>query len=315
MPLIKLSKSESRRLSIFFICLALAVGAWLFFALGNRYVYQVKTLVNYINFPQNKAFHPLQSDTVKLQVEGTGWQLLFARLRVNPQSVNVNLRELSKHNYVSFSDQLIPINQQLESNQKIINVQPDTLYFDFSARSIKKVPIKLQQNILFKSQYGISGPIKLVPGYVTITGPRDDLAQMDSWDTENLQLKNISNSITSTVALKKPQKANVSIYPAMVGVNIPVDEFTETSIEVPVKILNNKPYQDVKLLPDKITITLMVALNNYEKIDRNDFDVTVNLDNWREWGYSKLPVHVRQVPSYCKIVRIEPQTIDFLIRK
>lgn len=315
MPLIKLSKLERRRLSLFFFCLVFAVGAWLFFALSNRYVYEARTLVKYANFPQNKAFHPLQSDTVNLQVEGTGWQLIFSKLRINPQSVSVNLKDLTKRNYVTFSEQLGMVNRQLESDQKVISIQPDTLYFDFSTRSVKKVPVRVVKNIMFNDQYDISDKIQLIPEYVTVSGPFDDLVQIDVWDTEKLTLENVNGTISANVPLKRPNKANISIYPSVIDVKIPVDEFTEMSLEVPVKILNNKTYRNVKLLPDKVKVTFMVALSNFPKIDRNSFEASVNLENWVAKSYPQLPVKLIRFPEYCKIIRIEPQAVDFLVLK
>lgn len=315
MPLIKLSKLERRRLSLFFFCLVFAVGAWLFFALSNRYVYEARTLVKYSNFPQNKAFHPLQSDTVKLQVEGTGWQLIFSKLRIKPQSVTVNLKDLNKRNYVIFSDQLSLVNRQLESDQKVILVQPDTLYFDFSTRSVKKVPVRVVKNIQFQNQYDISAKIQLIPEYVTVSGPFDDLVQFDVWDTEKLNVKNVNGTISANIPLKRPSKANINIYPSVIEVKIPVDEFTEMSMNVPVKILNNKTYRDIKLLPNNVKITFMAALSNFPKIERNSFEASVNLANWAEKGYPQLPVKLSRFPDYCKIIRIEPQAIDFLILK
>ncbi|WP_026898747.1 CdaR family protein [Daejeonella oryzae] len=315
MPLLKLSKIERHRLSLFIFCLLFAIGAWLFFALSNRYVYPVKTLVQYIDFPQNKAFNPLQSDTVKLQIEGTGWQLLFYKLRIKPQSINVNLRTLNKRNYVTITDQLGDINRQLESEQKVVWVQPDTLYFDFSTRSIKKVPIKVIENISFVGQYGISDKITMNPDYVTVTGPLEDLVLIDVWETEKLDLKEVKNSVATKVYLKKPSKTNINIYPLAVDVKVPVDEFTEMTVEVPVKILNNKAFQDVKLLPGKVKITLMAALSNYPKIDRTSFDVHVNLDKWKEKGVTQLPVQISRFPDNSKILSVEPQEVDFIIRK
>ncbi len=315
MPLLKLSKIERHRLTLFITCLVGAIGAWLFFALSNRYVYPVKTLVHYIEFPQNKAFNPLQSDTVKLQIEGTGWQLLFYKLRINPQSINVNLKGLNKKSYVTITDQLTEINRQLESEQKVVSVQPDTLYFDFSTRSIKKVPINVIKKIAFQKQYGISDSITLIPAYVTVTGPLEELALIDSWETETLELSDIRSTISAKLYLKKPIKTNINIYPSLVDVKIPVDEFTELTIEVPVKVINNRRYQDVKLLPDKVKVTLLAALSNYSKIDRSSFDVNVNLDNWKEKGYKQLPVRINKYPEHSKLLKIEPQNIDFIIRK
>ncbi|HWW43023.1 MAG TPA: hypothetical protein VNZ46_27125, partial [Pedobacter sp.] len=105
MPIIKLTKIERKRFLTLVVCLLLALGGWLFLALNNKYVYTAKTVLIYTNVPQKKAFHPLQSDTVDLQVEGTGWQLLFARLRIKPQSISISLDKLNNRNFVLFSEQ------------------------------------------------------------------------------------------------------------------------------------------------------------------------------------------------------------------
>lgn len=315
MPFIKFSRSERRRLSLFFVCLTFALGAWMFFALSNRYVYQVRTVVRFVNFPQNKAFHSLQSDTVKLQVEGTGWQLLFSKLRIKPQSVDINLKGLNKQSFISLSDQLSYINQQFASSQKVVYVQPDTLYFDFSSRVVKKIPIELVQNIQFKSQYGISDTVHITPDYVTVTGPMEDLALMDSWKTDSLKLKDVSGSIRTMITLRRPSNANINIYPGIADLIMLVDEFTEKTIEVPVTVLNNKDFHNIKLLPDKIKITFMTALSSYAKIDRGYFEATVDLNNWRDKGYKQLPVKLTRFPDFCELVKIEPQNVDFIIQK
>lgn len=315
MPFIKFSKSERRRLSLFFICLALAIGAWLFFALSNKYNYQARTVVRYVNFPQNKAFHPLQSDTVRLQIEGTGWQLLFSRLRISPESIDIDLRELNKQTFINLSDQLGYINRQFSSTQKIVYIQPDTLYFDFSSRVVKKVPITLLHNIRFQKQYGISDSIQINPAYVTVTGPVEDLASIKTWETDTLILRNIAGDISQKVAMKRPLKANINIYPSLADIKIPVDEFTEKTVEVPVKILNNHNYNEIKLLPDKVSITFMVSLRDYTMIDRDFFEVTVDFDDWAKRSYKQLPLRLSRFPQFCRLVRIEPQNVDFIVQR
>ncbi len=315
MPLIKFSQTERRRISMFFICLGVALAAWLFFALSNSYVYQARTLVRFVNFPQNKAFHSLQSDTVKLQIEGTGWQLLFSRLRISPQSIDIDLKDLNKQTFINLSDQLGYINQQFSSTQKIVYIQPDTLYFDFSSRAIKKVPVELVGDLQFQKQYGISDSVTIRPAYVTITGPKEDLSKIRVWKTDSLNVKNVSGKISKRVPFKRPSMANINIYPSYAEVSVPVDEFTEKTVEVSIKVANNRNYRDINLLPEKVKITFMTALSNYSKIDRDYFEATVDLDNWTERSYKQLPVILTRFPGFCKLVKIEPQAVDFIIQK
>lgn len=315
MPLIKFSQTERRRISMFFICLGVALAAWLFFALSNSYVYQARTLVRFVNFPQNKAFHSLQSDTVKLQIEGTGWQLLFSKLRISPQSIDVDLKDLNKQTFINLSDQLGYINQQFSSTQKIVYIQPDTLYFDFSSRAIKKVPVELVGDLQFQKQYGISDSVTIRPAYVTITGPKEDLSKIRVWKTDSLNVKNVSGNISKRIPFKRPSMANINIYPSYAEVSVPVDEFTEKTVEVSIKVANNRNYRDINLLPEKVKITFMTALSNYSKIDRDYFEATVDLDNWTERSYKQLPVILTRFPGFCKLVKIEPQAVDFIIQK
>lgn len=315
MPFIKLTKIERKRFLVFISCLLLAIAGWLFLALNNKYVYTAKTVLVYTNFPQKKAFHPLQSDTVDLQVEGTGWQLIFARLRINPQSISVSLNKLNASNFVLLSEQLYNVNRQLESSQKIISVIPDTLYFDFSKRSVKRVPVKLSSRFDFVRQYGISSLIEITPRYVTLSGPQKELEKIKSWDTDTLTLHNLQNTTTTRLAMKQNKLKNVNIFPNSVEVKIPVDEFTEKTIEVPLKVINNIEYYDLKLYPKKVKVTFLVALSSYSRINDDFIEARVDVNEWKQLNHHQLTVQLSRFPDYCKMIKIVPNKIDFIIEK
>lgn len=315
MPFIKLTKIERRRVLSLLACLLLAIAAWFFMALSNKYVYTAKTVLIYKNFPQWRAFHPLQSDTVDLQVEGTGWQLLFARLRINPQSISVSLNQLNTKEFVVFSDQLYNINKQLESTQKVISVKPDTLYFDFTKRTVKKVPVKLNQKIEFVKQYGVASEIKLNPKYVMVTGPKEELDKIVTWPTETLKLANVQNNTAVRVNMQHSTHKNINILPSAVEVKLPVDEFTEKTLEIPLKIINNRNYISISLYPKKVKVTFLVALSYYQQVDESFITATVDADEWSVLGHSKFTVKLTEFPDYCKLVKISPSKIDFIVEK
>src|SRR5215217_8109969 len=145
--MIKLSATERRRISVFITCLFLAVLAWLVVAFSSTYSYTTKKLVRYINVPLKRSFHSLQSDTVEAVVKGTGWQMMFARMNEKSRPVRVDLRTLENRPYVTLSNQLPRINNEMPRDNPIVAFNPDTLYFDFSNRSIKRVPVKLLSGI------------------------------------------------------------------------------------------------------------------------------------------------------------------------
>jgi len=315
MPFIKLTKIERRRVFSLLACLLLAIAAWLFMALNNKYVYTAKTVLIYKNFPQNRAFHPLQSDTVDLQVEGTGWQLLFARLRINPQSISVSLNQLNTKDFVVFSDQLYNINKQLESTQKVISVKPDTLYFDFTKRTVKKVPVKLNQKIDFVKQYGVASEIILNPKYVMVTGPKEELEKIVSLPTDTLKLNKVQNSTTVRVNMQHSTHKNINILPSIIEVKLPVDEFTEKTLEIPLKIINNRNYSNIRLYPKKVKVTFLVALSYFQQVDEDFITAIVDADEWSALHHSKFTVKLTEFPDYCKLVKISPSKVDFVVEK
>jgi len=315
MPFIKLTKVERKRFVVLIICLICAVGAWLFLALNNTYVYTAKTELIYKDEPLKKAFKPLQPDLVDLQVEGTGWQLLFSRLRIKPQSITVSLQKLTNKNFILFSEQLQQINRQLETSQKIISVKPDTLYFDFSKRTNKRVPIQLVSNISFIKQYGVSSKITLTPSYVNISGPQDELSKITTWYTDTLKLTDLQKTTSTRIPIRQNSSNNISIYPNSVGVKVPVDEFTEKTVEVPLKIINNTEFLDVKLYPKKVAVTFLVALSSYQEVDEDFIEAVVDLNEWKQLKHHKLSVKVTRFPAYCKLLNVSPNKINFIIEK
>ncbi|MGI4750452.1 MAG: CdaR family protein [Janthinobacterium lividum] len=316
MAIFKLSKAERKRISAFFTCLILATLAWIFVMMSKNYTFPVKVALNFKNHPIRKAFYALQPDTVLAMVGGTGWQKLFSN--VNPtknRSVSIDLKKLETQNFIVLSSQLPVINRKPDKGQQIIAFSPDTVYFDFTARKEKRVPIKLNADINYQQQYARSGDVLLKPNFVTISGPAAYIDSIKSWPTDFLVARKASNDINTTLRLPSPQENNVNIYPKTVTVNIPVDEFTEKTLEIPVKLLNNKIYSEVSLFPKKIKITFMVSLNNYADVNADFFEVVADLNAWQINGMQNLPIKLKQRPDYCNIVRIEPSAVNFIVRK
>lgn len=315
MAIIKLSKGEQRRLSVFFTCLVIAFMAWILTTLSNQYEYTIKTVVSFTNPPLRRSFRSLQSDTIDAVVQGNGWNHLFSKINIDNKMITVSLKSLDTKNYVLLSSQLAEINKKRQPNQQIVAFTPDTLYFDFSSRAVKRVPVQLQYKLSFKQQSGISDNITVKPDYVTISGPAQVIDKIKSWKTDSLTLKNVDDSVDVNLRLQGVKESNMIIYPKTVEVRVPVDEFTEKVVELPVKLINNKSYYNVKMFPQKVKVVFTVSLNKYAKINEQNFEAVADLDLWKEHGYKQLPVKLTRFPAFCKLVSIEPQNIDFIIKE
>ena len=315
MALIKLSLGERKRISMFFTCVILAFAAWLIYSLSMSYDYNVKAIASFKSLPQNKAFYPLQSDTVVLVVRGTGWQLLFNKLSKSVSDIKVDLSSLERRNFVSMREQMADINNQFFSNQTIIKVLPDTLFFDFTTRKVKRVPVKFNADLDYKKQFGQSKEITLKPSHVTITGPSDVIKNINHWDTDTFRMKGIGGNISSNISLKKSKEANISIFPNRVEFKLDVEEFTEKEFDIPIKVVNNPDYYRVKLVPSSVKVYAWTSLSDYASVDENHVSATVDLSLWRDKKATRLPVIIVNNNPFVQINRLNPQQVDFMVSK
>ena len=315
MAIIKLSANERRRLSAFVTCLVLAILAWMLSTLQGVYSYKLKRLLVYTNAPQKRAFRSLQSDTVDVTMQGTGWKMLFAKIRHTDERISIDLHTLDSKNFIALNSQLDRVNLHKEADQKITDFDPDTLYFDFTNRTVKRVPVKLQYSMHFMPQFALSSNISIRPSYVTLSGPANVIDKITEWKSDSLKAGDLSENMTTRINLQPVREANLNVYPKAVQVTVPVEEYTEKTLEMPVKLVGNVHYYDVKILPQKVKVTFTTSLSRYNELDENFFEATADLSLWSERHYSALPVKMTRLPAFCKIVKIEPQNVDFIVKK
>lgn len=311
----RINKARRRKISIFLRCLAISFVAWMLFAISTEQTYRIDAGISYVNIPENKAFHPLQSDTVNIRMRMSGWKMFLKRLRPDTPHVQVDLSGLKTRNYIVFTNQLGYINRQFPSENQVVGVVPDTLYFDFSKQTQRKVPVRPLLNIAFKKQYGITGDTRANPEYVTVTGPLEDVANIDYLETDTIRGTEVSTDVRTVAYLNKHQKNNISIYPTFSEITVPVGEITEKVLELPVKVENASRYTSVRVLPSKVKVTFLVSLKDYNQWSSRDFEAVVDMENWEKNKVQNLPVILTKVPEHCDIISIEPQNVDFFVRR
>lgn len=311
----RITKTRKRKIAIFLRCLGLSFIAWLLFAVSTEQIYRIDAGISYVNIPENRAFHPLQSDTVNIRMRMSGWKMFMKRLRPDTPHVQVDLSGLKTRNHIVFTNQLGYINRQFPVDNQVIGVSPDTLYFDFSKQTQRKVPVLPLYDIQFKKQYGIVGDTRANPEYVTVTGPLEDVANIDYLETDTIRGANVATDVRTIAYLNRHQKNNITIYPTFSEITIPVGEITEKVIEVPLKAENASRYTSVRTLPSKVKVTFLVSLKDYNKWSSRDFEAVIDIENWEINKVKNLPAILTKVPEHCDVIRIEPQNVDFFIRR
>lgn len=311
----KISKTQRRKITIFLRCIVISFVAWSLFAISSSYVYYQAANISYVNLPEEKAFHSLQSDMVTVRLRMTGWEVMMKRLKPDTTNIRVDLNGLKTRNFIVFSNQIGFINRQFPANKQAVGVFPDTLYFDFSQQTQKRVPVRPLAALTFKKQYDVVGEIRANPEYVTVTGPVEDIKEIEYIETDSIKGALVDTDVRTVSYLNKENRTNISIYPTFTEVIIPVGEMTERIIELPIHVENGDEFTSVRTLPSRVRLTLLLPLADYNTWTARDFEAVVDVGAWVEHKVTSLPVELTKVPPYCRVLRIEPQNVDFFVRK
>ena len=210
----------------------------------------------------------------------------------------------------SFSEDF---NNQIGGNISIVNIIPDSVVFNFSNKISKRVPVRLDMTISFEKQFDSIGKNSVVPDSIDITGPGSVVNKTFFISSEHINLVKVKEPVSKKVKLLSDKLLSLS--DTVAHLTIPVEKFTEETMEVPVTPIDVPKGYAMKTFPDKITVRYLVTLNRYNAVTPNSFEAVVDGTKADELKGSKMNVKLSKIPSFVKSVTVDPERIDFILRK
>lgn len=304
---------------VFLVCLFIATSLWFLNALSKNYTSTVTYPVKFVNPPKNQFLSNSPPHAFELEVQAYGFTLLRHKLSLSFSPIVLNLTNITKNlesssgAYSIISKTLInKISDQVSSEIRITDIQPETFRLVLDSLRTKTVPVKINVTTDFKPEFNLKYPLSVFPKQVKITGPSNVLDTIFAIETKHKTFNKIDVSIEKTVDLVQPE--NTTITPDKVNLKIDVERFTEKEIKVPIKIINQPENVSVKLFPSETKVLFTVGLSEFDKIKSSDFNAFVDY-NSIENGVENLKVNVDKFPGFIELIRFSPDKIEFLVEK
>ena len=317
-------KKVRQRLTVFAVCVLIAVFLWLVIKLSNSYRSEVEYSVNFQNQTSDKILAEASDSTINIKLKSSGFKLLDLKWFSSLQEVDLEVAPNrvtaynagNHYNYYMLSyNSISNIERQLDKITTIENIRPDTIYLWMDEKNNRKIAVKPDLNIEYKSQYQPYKAVNSEPDSVRVSGPRKIIDTLSYIRTEPFTAEGVDENISEELKLLLPEKLEAS--KKTVSLNIDVEEFTETTVEVPIEdFFEDDSSRSLKTFPGKVEVTCWVALKDYQKISSGQFAVTVNarsLDTFSSGD--KVKLKVSRFPSYVKNLRVNPKYVEYLIRK
>lgn len=310
------SLKSNKKLRVFLLFLFLSILFWSLIKLSKEYIAEVEFDLDYSDVPQNKLIQNEPDKKVTLTLRTIGFKLLnygFKR-----RTLDYSLSEISRKSgslyYSETRSNSNYLQAQLSAETVVLNIEPDTLFFDLGVKKSKKVDVISRIDFLFKTGFNLVEPYDLSDKEITISGPEKMIDTIDHIYTESFELTNISESFEQKIKLISPNDAVVLSSPDII-VSGEVDKITDGSYTIPFEIINLPRNVIISTYPKEVKVVYQVALKDFNKIPENSFRVQCDYKQTEDNGLDYLIPKIVDKPEIIHDVKIVPNKIEFLIKK
>jgi len=306
-----------KRILLFSVFLLISVFIWLLNAMSKDYNSVIKYPLVYTDFPEDKVFVGDMPEHLDLLVSAHGYALLRYKIfkKPVPISFKVSAFNLSTLEQDNFKAHILTrnlrgqITNQLDAELQLIEIEPDTLHFQF-ARSVSRM-IKIQPDLNFEvdKQFTIKDEMLISPDSILITGPNVIVDTLSYVYTERKEMGLLTKGFSEKVRLK--EIADLKYERTRVNCSLELERFTEVQISIPVEVLNLPEGIVLQTFPSRIKLTCKVGLSKYERMDGNVFRAVVDYAQIDDRS-NVLQVSVQNLPYYLLSYEYYPKTVEYL---
>ena len=309
-------------LLVFLVFFGIATFLWFLAALEKDYTTTIEHPVLFTDLPEDKVVVSELPSKLKLEVEAAGLTLLRHNWDISKNPVEIKFSQLlrgKKNNQENFKLS-IPSSQiksrianQLD-NIAVIEVLPDSLHFLLSGSDRRKVPVISNISFVLEKQFMIRDKIEISPDSVVVIGPSVMLDTLSGIYTSSLRFRKLNHSLTRNLNLEIPND-QLRIETTKVIVDIPVEQFTEKKLTIPVDPINLPDSLNLKTFPASVEAIFRVVISAFDNIQPEGFKIVVDYFDIEAGNILKIKPNVLMAPSLIENLRIEPELVDYLLEQ
>jgi hypothetical protein len=290
--------------------------------MSDEYVAEISIPLTYQNLPADKILNN-NDDHINIRLRGNGGDIFALKFFTAEDDILVNLQKLDLKKSRYFDKYYILTNQfrnqvanRFKFDHTLLSFGPDTIYLNFEdiiSKSLKVIPdIEIQ----CKAQYQVHDSLLIEPAEVMVSGPASSIDTLENIYTSHQVFSDLRKTTTAELPLLIPLANEKVKYSATsVQMIIPVEAYTESSIELPIHLITGDSGINIKTFPGKITLTYQVAVKDYNKVSADMFHMSVYYDPENDMEKTFLRVRAEKSPDFIKISRIQPDKVEFIIHK
>ena len=301
---------------IFLFFLLLAFVFWLLHSLQEESERRFELALRYKNIPDEWTLSDDNPNTISVILKDKGISLLYYFWNKRYFSIDVSVSDLQQ---ISDTTLQIPnrileagLAKQLITSTSIISFEPQEIRLHYDLLSSRLTPVIANVIIATKQGFQVSDSISILPPEVRLFGSSKVLDTLNQVKTNLVQLEGIATTREMTVRLDLPAGVKAEI--ETVKLTIPVEEFTEKKISLPVISHDIPENYILRIFPSSVEIACNLPLSQFRELTEEMFEILIPFSEFEEnQATGKIPVRLTRRPSWVSNPVIIPGEVEFII--
>ncbi|MCH2046164.1 MAG: hypothetical protein MK212_18765 [Saprospiraceae bacterium] len=301
--------------AILILCIGIAFIFWLFTKLSYTYQSTISIPTQY-TLPDKKILTEPAPEFIEVDISGTGWDLISTFMSRGNYQVDLDVNT-AENTTRTISSLLLEskISRQLSSNLKIENIRPNNIILSLEDLAIKKIPVRLDENVTLAPLYQYKDSIRIYPQMIRVKGPASIVRDIHEWSTSTLIMQDVEQSFERNLPLRVHSNANVTFTPNVVICRGEVEETTEKRLKVPIEVVNAPDSLLLIILPRSIDISCVVGVSDYDRLRPNKFKAVVDFKQIvARKKEQSLKIEIRKKPSFISNFNFSPHRADYILQ-
>lgn len=308
----KTRKRYRRRVLLFLVCVVLAFAFWILNILNQTYVYELEATLAFTHVPPDRALVLDQSNKLSITVQGTGWNFIRSRLHLLHDTLKIDLRKYAQSDHVDLLSNSIPFESQWNGRLKIVQLFPSKIMLNVTQKHVRKLPVRVNLKMNFAPTYDLVGAIVCSPDSLFVSGSEKELNALKYIETELFSTSELTKSASFWLSIKPEKYRNIMLSASAVKISVPVEQFTEQQIQLPIASQATLPGYFLTTIPATCMVKFKVPLSKFNSINATAFRVmaepSVRLNN-------QFALKIKKAPLFVKDLKLEPELVDYLWMK
>lgn len=301
------------------IILVITVAIWMAWAMSESQSYSTRVRVEFVGIDTARYAIVSRDSVVSLDITANGYNTLSRYFDSKRRVVSIDMRKghlMPNRASISMTAVIDEVRRQFDIPISTpVSSRIDSLRVYYSPR-IKKgfVPKLAHVDISFSDGFGLNGQPYMLEDTIWLYGSRESLSRISSLETAPARYSNLHATDTLILPLNPvwERYPDLHVSSGSVSLVVPTSAYAEHVFSLPVHTSAADTSMQIKLYPENVKVwALTPILDNYEPLSEDQLrcSISINMND----DHAK--VHVSRFPSYVRIKKIEPETIQYVIIK